>query len=389
MDDKEELLKCLGEKIELGKIAVDKLNEAKNVEGVEKLVRKFMQEIRFLEKVRTAGTVKKEHLQSTNLIHLNAIVECLFAANEPIHVLKPFNYKNSRLEVDIVCKGGSQWIKVIARNARALTLISKGNGEYGQKSVLDQANCFLQCAINHPHMYRSPEVVFHFASGIEIPLAEKLENKGIVVKGEKIPSRTSSNEDFSASDDDSMEDFYFPELDVSNRIDPEIKLLNLDVSTLLAYVTNMTNGHANFVYKEPLLTTQAEWERNRAVKPILENLFQDKELVVCKTAYENFMNIIEVIGGPNEVSRADELMSRVKIVDDIPRGRIVEKLSVGGKIKDRSRIVFATGENLRSVTVTANEGFVRAARMQGIECMVFIHEPRSLSEIKEKNATIC
>lgn len=174
----------------------------------------------------------------------------------------------------------------------------------------------------------------------------------------------------SASDDDSMEDFYFPELDVSNRIDPEIKLLNLDVSTLLAYVTNMTNGHANFVYKEPLLTTQAEWERNRAVKPILENLFQDKELVVCKTAYENFMNIIEVIGGPNEVSRADELMSRVKIVDDIPRGRIVEKLSVGGKIKDRSRIVFATGENLRSVTVTANEGFVRAARMQVKLCFL-------------------
>lgn len=52
MNDKEELLKCLGEKIELGKIAVEKLKNADNVEGVEKLVRKFLQEIRFLEKVR-------------------------------------------------------------------------------------------------------------------------------------------------------------------------------------------------------------------------------------------------------------------------------------------------------------------------------------------------
>lgn len=119
----------------------------------------------------------------------------MLAAKDPIHVLKPFKHKNSRLEVDIVSKGGSQWIKVIARNARALTLISKGNGEYGQKSVLDQANSYLQCAINHPHMYRPPEIVFHFAYGIEIPLAEKLENKGIVVEGEKMPGMDSFDED--------------------------------------------------------------------------------------------------------------------------------------------------------------------------------------------------
>lgn len=80
-------------------------------------------------------------------------------------------------------------------------------------------------------------------------------------------------------------------------------------------------------------------------------------------------------------------MSRVRIVNDIPTGRIIEKLSLGGKIKDRSRLVFATGENMKSITVSANEGFVRAARMQGIECTVFLHEPRSLSEIKEGYAT--
>lgn len=174
----------------------------------------------------------------------------------------------------------------------------------------------------------------------------------------------------SETDDDSLTDGLFrpetskiPEL---NRIDPEINVLNLDVSTLLAYVTNMTNGQAHFVYKEPLLTTQAEWERSRPVKPVLEKLFADKELVVCKTAYENFMNIIDMIGGPNEVIRADELMKRARLVDDVPRGRIIERLSLGGKIKDRSRVVFATGENLKSITVTANEGFVRAARMQVI-----------------------
>ena len=144
----------------------------------------------------------------------------------------------------------------------------------------------------------------------------------------------------------------------------EINVLNLDVSTLLAYVTNMTNGYDHFIYREPLLTQQAEMERKRPVKPILENLFKGKELIVCQTAYENFMNIIDVIGGPKETLRAKELLNKVQIVKDISTGRIMEKLSLGGKIKNRSRLVFATGEHMKSITVSANEGFVRAARMQ-------------------------
>lgn len=150
----------------------------------------------------------------------------------------------------------------------------------------------------------------------------------------------------------------------TSSLKTEIKILNLDVSTLLAYVTNMTNGYDHFIYREPLLTQQAEMERKYPVKPILENLFKGKELIVCQTAYENFMNIIDVIGGPKETLRAKELLNKVQIVNDIPTGRIMEKLNLGGKIKDRSRLVFATGEYMKSITVSANEGFVRAARMQ-------------------------
>ena len=51
MDNKEELLKCLEEKIEMGRNVVERLKDMQVVEGVEKLVRKIHQEIRFLEKV--------------------------------------------------------------------------------------------------------------------------------------------------------------------------------------------------------------------------------------------------------------------------------------------------------------------------------------------------
>ncbi|CAB0029704.1 unnamed protein product [Trichogramma brassicae] len=373
----QELLKCFDEKIEWGWQMIEKLKQVHKVEGIDKLIRKIQQEVKFLKKVRSTGNVKKEHLQSTNLIHLNAIVERLLSANEPVSVLKPFKNENSRLEVDIVCNGGSSWVKVIARNAKALTLISCGNAEYGQKSVLDQAEAYLKCAKNYPHMYKPPDIIFYFACGIEIPLAQKLENSlNIIVEGKKI--------DVLAEDDVASDDALYSEsdsqsesssnsnlcnlLELNKSIETKsIGILNLDVSTLLAYVTNMTNGHANFLYVEPLLNQQAMWERSSPLKPVLDQLFQDKELIVCQTAYDNFTNIINLI---------------VKIVNDIPQGRVME-LSLGGKIKERSRLVFATGENFKSITVSANEGFVRAARMQGVECMVFIHEPRSLSEIKE------
>lgn len=150
----------------------------------------------------------------------------------------------------------------------------------------------------------------------------------------------------------------------TSALSTEIKLLNLDVSTLLAYVTNMANGYNNYVYREPLLTQQAEMERKCPIKPILDNLFHNKELIVCQTAYNNFMSIIDVIGGPKETQRAHDLLHRVRIVDDMPTGRIMERLRLGGRIKDRSRLVFATGDNMKGITVSANEGFVRAARMQ-------------------------
>ncbi|CAG5092172.1 Similar to UPF0415 protein C7orf25 homolog (Mus musculus) [Cotesia congregata] len=375
----EELTKNLEEKIKSGYQMMEKLKPlSEKVEGSDKLSRKINQEVKFLNKVRSTGNVKKEYLQSTNLIHLNAIIERLVISKDAVSVMRPFKFENSRLEVDIVCDSGSSWVKVIARNPRALTLISQGEGEFGQKSVVDQAQAYLSCAELHPHRYKAPEVVFHFACGIENSLAVRLEELGVVVEGVRIGSL----DPFDAAICKNPEQINSTLESLSQG---DIKTLNLDVSTLLAYVSNMTNGHANFDYLEPLLSLQAEWERLRPVKPVLDKIFQGKKLIICETAYKNLMDIINIIGGANETARTKELIKRVTIVDDATEGRILD-LALGGKIKNRSRIVFATGEMHKSITVSANEGFVRAAKMQGIECTVILHEPRSLSEIKEKYA---
>lgn len=51
MEEKGELLTCLGEKINTGKATIDRLKLVGKIDGIEKLIRKIQQEIRFLEKV--------------------------------------------------------------------------------------------------------------------------------------------------------------------------------------------------------------------------------------------------------------------------------------------------------------------------------------------------
>lgn len=49
------------------------------------------------------------------------------------------------------------------------------------------------------------------------------------------------------------------------------------------------------------------------------------------------------------------------------------------------QILFGTGDQEKAITVTANSGFVRAAKQSGVIYSVFHHEARALSEIKEKH----
>lgn len=52
--------------------------------------------------------------------------------------------------------------------------------------------------------------------------------------------------------------------------------LNLDVTTMLAYISSVSNGSANWIFQEPILTEQAEKERQSPLKPVLDNLFMGK-----------------------------------------------------------------------------------------------------------------
>ena len=58
------------------------------------------------------------------------------------------------------------------------------------------------------------------------------------------------------------------------RKDIEIKKLNLDVTAIIAYVSATTNGGANFIFSDKVLTEQAMWERSNPVKKTLDQFFE-------------------------------------------------------------------------------------------------------------------
>ena len=87
--------------------------------------------ISVLLQVVTSKEAKKEHLLCTNLHHFEAVVSCLVSSCSSVSVLHCFtlnktNGTSKRICVDIVAENGQCWIKVIARNPKALSQLSIG-----------------------------------------------------------------------------------------------------------------------------------------------------------------------------------------------------------------------------------------------------------------------
>lgn len=84
------------------------------------------------------------------------------------------------------------------------------------------------------------------------------------------------------------------------------------------------------------------------------------------------------MGGPTEKVRAHEFMKRITVLPDNATTEDTENsdifnqvqlthdksLTVGGKIRQRSLTIFMFGDRIHAITVTSNDGFVRAARQQ-------------------------
>ncbi|XP_029308916.1 UPF0415 protein C7orf25 homolog [Cottoperca gobio] len=381
------------------------------VEGHQKLFGKLRAELRFLRRVEAGELqVKESHLHSTNLTHLTAIVESVESLEGVVALLHVFTYQDDAscrhtLVVDVVANGGHTWVKAVGRKAEALHNIWQGRGQYGDKSIIKQAEDFLQASHQQPVQYRHPHIVFAFYNGVSCPMADHLREMGVAVRGdivavnavmEEEEEKEEEEEEEQAEDNDDKEESELTRVDrdtvVASLAFPaqvqveECRCVNLDITTLITYVSALSHGRCHFAFREPVLTEQASQERRLQVLPQLDTFMQGKELYACAAAVADFQLILDTLGGPGEKERAQKLLTRLQLVDDRPSERTLS-LTHSAKVNRRSLMIFGTGDSLRAVTMTANSRFVRAAANQGVRYSVFIHQPRALTEGKEWRAT--
>ncbi|KAL3216519.1 hypothetical protein MRX96_033019 [Rhipicephalus microplus] len=186
--------------------------------------------------------IKEEHFRCTNLAYLSAVVTCSLTVTGLVDVLKPFSLPEidaecerqrrcaDRTIVDVVANHGAAWIKVVARNPEALLTSSLGDGEYGRRTILDQLQ--------------------------DMPLREIIQAVGAeVLNHEDVPSTCDEETPEAAADDseagvdDCAENFTALKL---HEV-PRDAVLNLDVSTMIACASALTNGRCHFRFRENVL----------------------------------------------------------------------------------------------------------------------------------------
>uniref|UniRef100_A0A3Q2D6A0 Chromosome 7 open reading frame 25 n=1 Tax=Cyprinodon variegatus TaxID=28743 RepID=A0A3Q2D6A0_CYPVA len=370
------------------------------VEGHQKLCGKLRAELRFLRRVEAGELqVKESHLHSTNLTHLTAIVDSVQNLENVAALLHVFKYQDAAgrrrtLVVDVVANDGLTWVKAVGRKAEALHNIWQGRGQYGDKSIVRQAEEFLQASRQQPVNYRHPRVVFAFYNGVSCPVADRLRDMGVSVRGDivavsSVEEEEGDDEDGEEPDDGAWAVTRVDRSTVVARLAFPVQLqveesqrVNLDITTLITYVSSLSHGRCHFSFREPVLTEQAAQERRQQVLPQLDAFMEGKQLFACRAAVRDFQVILDTLGGPGEKERAQKLLARLSLVDDQPSER-TQRLTPSAKINRRSLMIFGTGDSLRAVTMTANSRFVRAAANQGVRYSVFVHQPRALTEGKE------
>lgn len=360
------------------------------IPGASKLERKIHSELKCLLKFKKGNTkdTLENHLKSTNLTNLRAVLKAIENSPEVVSVLQNFFYESEIGEdtviVDAVVTAGYKWIKIVARKPLAVHSIWKGEGQYGDKDIVTLAKEYIMASDQNPINYEAPDICFVFPRGITQSVFNGLKLTGVYPIGKILPDPDFDNLSTwkNLETESDLEEMAELLADFTERC----TCVNLDITTLIVLTSNITNGECRYNFKESILTKQAIAEQEEPALVKLQEYLDNKNLVCCQTAYDNFQEILNTVGGPSEKKRAEELFQRVKVVPDNPASYAME-LEESASIKLRSKIIFGTGETLQAITATANTAFVRAAVNQGVRFSAYFHASRALTEQKQQNAS--
>ncbi|KAI9316853.1 hypothetical protein BX666DRAFT_1947502 [Dichotomocladium elegans] len=428
------------------------LQKRDGFEGLYRYTNALNAEIGFLDKLLEDPTrIKKEYIQSSNLSYLEAVHEAMAStcnikeimqlmsvppSDDRVWMPRAAQMRNRSVKVDVVAESGLVWIKVIARNAKGLRFDMAGlehededeedelssddddfaaaaavAGGFDQLPIFKKAREYLASASAHQVHFRTPLVVFAFMrldaaeDGLIERIMNQLRDMGIVV-------HTAASA--------GLEDTYKPLLGDWPLTSLSTPALNLDVSTVLALISEMAHNPCEPSQVEgEALQIQAGREQIAPALPVLKAIVEGKELCMVQSAYDRLENIVNIVGGHREQARFRFLFRKdehddaasssfdrglwtqlpplqISVIPDKPSDRFKRlleppsqkgKLNNGRKIRTRfsefHAVIFGSGDAYRMTTVTAIQWMETALADAGLTSIAIIsHEPRSLAEQK-------
>jgi hypothetical protein len=332
-----------------------------------------------------------------------------------VAVFEPFLYQHQTIRVDIVCQGGSKWIKIKAAHPRSLnkdfhnflmTKMADEEEDWLEKGMEEYPLCrqvreLCETANTHLFNYKPPTVIIRLCPSINDSSYD-----------ERLISyfyRVGAFVEFQPLDSPAIP-LHRPN-DKNLEIE-SVSLVNLDVTTLIALTTDMTHRYSAIpihTFQNPALLVQFRQEEEKPLLPVLLDYLKDKSMICTTSAIEKLVHIAKTIAGPTEMARIltmfdSNALTRYslhslitvepflhKTIQLVP-DKISERFQKLSSMNETQKCIFGTGDELRATTMTSNRYIgtlisdskwwlnQQESCMNG--CSVWIHEPRSFIEKK-------
>mmetsp|Transcript_4872 Transcript_4872/g.10744 ORF Transcript_4872/g.10744 Transcript_4872/m.10744 type:complete len:351 (+) Transcript_4872:3-1055(+) len=318
------------------------LDATHTVDGTDKILRKLQAENVFIDKMQQRMIpVTKSRVQSTNLGHFEAILAAIRQSSSVVAIHQWFNCPRrdcQTIKVDVVADGGATWVEVVTMPPHKLRQFWV-DARPGQTDMKTHVQQLIATARQNPHFYRTPKIVLFFHCGVLDTVRDRLGRMGVSVSGEVITDSVREWESDSDSDSEEGEEQHVGGVEDDDHESGEVSDLslvpkdlavNLDVTTLINLVSEISHGGEPISDANPFLTAQYAEERVRPLLPKLQALLEGRRLIACESAVRDFKAIVTKIGGTVENRRADELLTRVEVVGDSPPGKF-QSLVLTGK----------------------------------------------------------
>lgn len=284
------------------------------------------------------------------------------------------------MEVDVVAQQGLAWIEVKAHEPFDLDS-SHWLGNPGHfKGLLQQAQQQLEVAKAACNVVRwqSPSVIFHLPLGVHPAVKAELSAMGVLVSG---PGRF--------------------DVSILPAMPAAPDTVNMDVTTLCALVSEVSNGDAFGADLQQWAQQVTHWqdclaaEQQNPMLPILQPFLDRQRLVAAHAAVQQFEKLLEQFGGSKERQRwqtwrsklqiysSDQLLGTPQLIEHSSQNRFSSHEISLSMLQDRvpalqaisaaQKEVFAVGDCLHALTLSANSKATEFAARQGVQLEVFIH----------------